>query len=504
MKLKVGNDSQVTVVNLIKDDKQLKDNSLLSKLLENEVFANKKSDLYVDYDPSGESTIYLGLGDLDKLTVDDVRKAYHKVGKTLMEYKATSVNVNTDVFKDNTEEYTKAVVEGLLQSEAVFDKYLTEKKVKKTVETVYVNENSNINLKPLLEEVVAVYKGVSITRNLVNERPMRMYPELLANSAKAILEQVGIKVTVLDKKGIEELEMDALLSVAIGSDKDPRFIIMEYKENPDNDFTTALVGKGVTYDSGGYSLKPSKAMDTMFCDMGGAGAVIGTMYAVAKNGLKQNVTGLVAATENLVDGSAYKPGDIINSMSKKTIEVLNTDAEGRLTLADALWYAQTVVEANQIVDIATLTGACVVALGEITTGAVTNNDKLMKALLEASKQAGEPLWQLPASDDYREMVKSDYADLLNTSKGSGAGTITAGLFLENFVGETPWVHLDIAGTAYSGSARSYLPQGATGVPVKTLYNFIKNQSEVNLEWRNSMFFGWSHHNLVARYLYRVF
>ena len=475
MKFKLGQDANVTVVNVLKNDKQIKDNKLLSSLKEKEVFQGKKNEVYVDYHPTEESTIYLGLGELENLTVDDVRKAYHKVGKTLMKYKVEEVNVDADLFEKNLEDYSKALVEGLLQSEAVFDKYLTKKKVKPTVNTVYLKENKALDQKAVIQEMEAVYKGITITRNLVNERAMNMYPEVLAKSAKSILEQVGVKVKVLDVKEIEKLEMEALLSVGRGSHRHPKFIVMEYNGNPDSDEKTALVGKGITYDSGGYSIKPSKSMDTMFCDMGGAGTVIGSMYAIAKNKVKQNVVALVAAAENLIDGNAYKPGDIIGSMSKKTIEVLNTDAEGRLTLADALWYAKTVVKADEIIDIATLTGACIAALGNLTTGAVTNNSKLMNEVIEASKQAGEPVWQLPATDDYREMVKSDYADLVNTSKGNGAGTITAGLFLENFVEDTPWVHLDIAGTAYYSSARSYLPQGATGVQVKTLYNLIKNK-----------------------------
>lgn len=474
MKFEIGSKAKFTVVNLVENDKKIEASKLLSHLVKEEVFSSKKQEIYVDFNVEGDSTLYVGLGSLDKLSLEDVRKAYHKVGKTLMQYKVKEVNIDTNLFT-NSEDYTMATIEGLLQSEAVFDKYLSKKKVTPTVETVYIAENADLDLQATIAEITTVYEGVEITRDLVNERPMHLYPQTLANQAVKVLEPVGVKVDVLGKAEIKALNMEAFLSVSIGSEKEPKFIVMEYKGNPDSDHTIALVGKGVTYDSGGYSLKPSKSMDTMFCDMGGAGTVIGALYAIAKNNLKQNVTALVAATENLIDGSAYKPGDIINSMANKTIEVLNTDAEGRLTLADALWYAKTKIEADEIIDVATLTGACVAALGEITTGAITNNDILMQEIITASQQAGEPVWQMPTSDEYRDMVKSDYADLLNTSKGSGAGTITAGLFLENFVEETPWVHLDIAGTAYNNSARSYLPKGATGITVKTLYNFIKNK-----------------------------
>lgn len=473
MKFELGNSAKVTVINLFSDDQQLKDNELLSSLVSNGVYTNKKHELYVDYNPTAESTLYIGLGDLETLTVEDVRIAYHKVGKALTQYKVKEVNVDTDGFTNNTEAFVQAVAEGILQSQSVFDKYLSKKKFVPTLETVFFKENATVNTLQLVNEFETVFEGIEIARNFVNERALTLYPETLAKQAKDLLEPVGVKVTILDKKEIEALNMEAFLAVSMGSDKEPKFIIMEYNGNDASDYRTALVGKGVTYDTGGYSLKPSTSMDTMFTDMGGAGTVIGTIYAIAKAKLPHNVTALVAATENAVNGSAYKPGDIIGSMAGKTIEVLNTDAEGRLTLADALWYAHDVVKADQIVDLATLTGACVVALGEITTAAVSNNQEFVNKVLEASELAGEPMWQLPATDTYRDMVKSDYADLLNTSKGTGAGTITAAMFLENFVNDTPWVHLDIAGTAHSNTARKYLPQGATGVHVKTLYTFVK-------------------------------
>ncbi|NLK44454.1 MAG: leucyl aminopeptidase, partial [Tissierellia bacterium] len=210
----------------------------------------------------------------------------------------------------------------------------------------------------------------------------------------------------------------------------------------------------------------------MFGDMAGAASVIGAMKSIGKSKLEKNVVAIVAACENLISGEAYKPGDIIGSMSGKTIEVLNTDAEGRLTLADALWYAASVEKAEKIVDVATLTGACVVALGTVNIGAITNNEDLMEEIKEASELAGEPVWQLPSNEEYKEQIKGMFADLKN-SGGRAGGAITAGLFLGEFVNNTPWVHLDIAGKSYSGKEDGYLPKGATGVPVKTLYNFVK-------------------------------
>ncbi|NMA83571.1 MAG: leucyl aminopeptidase, partial [Epulopiscium sp.] len=293
--------------------------------------------------------------------------------------------------------------------------------------------------------------------------------------AKAELEAVGIQVEIYGRDQIEELGMEAFLAVTEGSAEEPQFIVMTWNGEPNSDKKMALVGKGLTFDSGGYSLKPSAGMETMNTDMAGAASVIGAMKALALSKVEKNVVGIIAACENLISGAAYKPGDIIGSMSGKTIEVLNTDAEGRLTLADALWYAVKEVKADEVIDIATLTGACVVALADINTGAITNNESLMNEVKNAAEIAGEPVWELPTNDDYKELIKGTFGDLKNTG-GRGAGTITAGLFLQEFVDDTPWVHLDIAGTSHLSTARGYLPKGATGVPVKTLYYLVKERA----------------------------
>ncbi|NMB08015.1 MAG: leucyl aminopeptidase, partial [Tissierellia bacterium] len=368
----------------------------------------------------------------------------------------------------------EAIVEGLLQSEYSFEKYLSEKKTKPSVENVYLDileEHENM-AKEIIEETINLVDGIFFARDLVNEPAMYMTPGVLANTAKSQLEELGVKVDIYNKKEIEKLGMNAFLAVAEGSVNEPKLIVMNYEGDPNSEEKLALVGKGLLFDSGGYSLKPANSMVTMHSDMAGSASVIGAMKALAKNKIKKNVVGIVAACENLISGGAYKPGDIVVSMSGKSIEVLNTDAEGRLTLADALWYATKEIKADKIVDIATLTGACVVALGSVNTGAITNNKELMSNVKEASKLAGEPVWELPNNEEYKELIKGKFADLSNTG-GRGAGAITAGLFLEEFVDNTPWVHLDIAGTSYLGKERGYLPKGATGVPVKTLYYLAK-------------------------------
>ena len=476
MQISIGKGGQVKVLLAFKDAKTLEESpELYNYLIEKELFKGKCGDIYSDVSFKGSNTIILGLGEEDKLNFESLRKAFFNLGKELMRLKLESARVSVPKFKDLCYRKTNiAIVEGLLQSEYGFEKYLTEKKVKPSVKDFYLDivEGQNVLVEGAIKEAELLIEGIFLARDLVNERAIVMTPKKLASVAKEELEAVSVKVEVLGRKEIEKLDMKAFLAVAEGSEEEPQFIVMTWNGGAKDDETIALVGKGLTYDSGGYSLKPSTSMDTMYCDMGGAGSVIGAMKTIAKSDLKKNVVAIVAACENLISGRAYKPGDIIGSMSGKTIEVLNTDAEGRLTLADALWYAATVIKADKIIDVATLTGACVVALGAITTGAISNNDDLMADLKKASELAGEHVWQLPSNDEYREAFKGSFADLANIAPG-GAGTITAGLFLEEFVNDIPWVHLDIAGTAYLSKGRGYLPKGATGIPVNTLFNLVK-------------------------------
>ncbi len=478
MQFKFGTIGDVEIVLVREDEKSIIiENKLFSYLKENELFNGKSGELYFNFSLNEKSVLFLGLGLTKDITLNSLRVAFHNAGKELMKNKVKSAICKVQKFDNlSYSAVVSAAAEGLLHSEYAFEKHLT---VKKTIpslkEMVFdIPEVEQKEAAEKIKEAETLIEGIFLARDLVNERAINMYPEVLAQSAKDNLEELGVKVEVFDRKKIEELKMDAFLAVAKGSSKEPKFIVMTYNGNSNSDETLALVGKGLTYDSGGYSLKPTSGMDTMFCDMAGSATVIGAMKAIAKSKLKKNVVAIVAACENLISGKAYKPGDIINSMAGKTIEVLNTDAEGRITLADALWYAATVVKADKIIDLATLTGACVVALGSTVTGAVTNNSELMEEINKSSSTAGEPIWQLPSGPGYRESLKGDAGDLKN-STGREAGTITAGLFLEEFVNEVPWVHLDIAGTAYIDKAKGYLPKGATGVHVKTLYYLAKEE-----------------------------
>lgn len=476
MNFNIGQGGNVKIIPVFKGTENVENASeLYSYLKEKELFEGNLGEIYSSISYKGDNVLLLGLGEVEKLTIDFLRNAFFKASKELMKLKVESVEVVLPTLEKLCyKETITAVVEGMLQSEYSFEKYLTRKKINLSIKTVYINvvNGKEDEATEAIEEANNLIEGIFLARNLVNEPAIQMTPEALALSAKEELEGLGVVVDIFGKEKIKELGMEAFLAVAEGSDKEPQFIIMNYNGDSDSDKKLALVGKGLTYDSGGYCIKPPASMDTMHSDMAGSASVIGVMKSIAKSKFKKNVVGIIAACENMISGGAYKAGDIIGSMSGKTIEVANTDAEGRLTLADALWYAAKVVKADKIVDIATLTGACVVALGNINTGAVTNNESLMNDIKKASELAGEPVWELPNNDEYKELYKGKFADLKNTG-GRGAGAITAGLFLGEFVGDTPWVHLDIAGTSYDSKGRSYLPQGATGVPVKTLYYLVK-------------------------------
>ncbi|QYD67751.1 leucyl aminopeptidase [Paraburkholderia edwinii] len=312
----------------------------------------------------------------------------------------------------------------------------------------------------------ALANGMDLTRDLGNLPGNVCTPTYLANTAKKLAKDWKLKVEVLGQKQMEALKMGSLLSVAKGSVEPPHFIVLQYHGGPAKAAPVVLVGKGITFDTGGISLKPGDAMDEMKYDMCGAGSVLGTLRAVAEMGLKLNVVGIIPTCENMPSGTATKPGDVVTSMSGTTIEILNTDAEGRLILADALTYAERFKPAA-VIDIATLTGACIIALGHHNTGLFARDDALAGELLDAAKEAADPAWRMPLDDEYQDLLKSNFADVANIG-GRPAGSVTAACFLARFTEAYPWAHLDIAGTAWkSGAAK-----GATGRPVPLLSQFL--------------------------------
>ena len=317
----------------------------------------------------------------------------------------------------------------------------------------------------------AIADGVDLARELANRPGNHCTPTLLANEARKMSRAQGLKVEVLDRKQIEALGMGSFLAVAQGSDEAPRFIVMHYQGAAKTVAPLVLVGKGITFDSGGISLKPGEGMDEMKFDMGGAASVVGTMRAVAALKPKLNLIGVIAACENMPSGRALKPGDVVTSMSGQTIEVLNTDAEGRLILCDALTYVERFKPAA-VVDIATLTGACVVALGAVHSGLFSPDDSLAAELLAAGQNALDTAWRMPTDDEYDEGLKSNFADMANIA-GRAGGAVTAAMFLKRFTAKLRWAHLDIAATAWkSGAAK-----GATGRPVGLLTHWVLSQGK---------------------------
>lgn len=478
MDYKLGSSGDVLVIPVLKDEILDGHRELMEYLKEKEIFAGKKGEIYSDLVYKGSNVILLGMGEEDKISSEVIRLMFFKAGKELADKKVSDATVILKKYPDLCYRKTAiAAYEGLYNSQYKFNKYKSPEKPAFLLGTIgfQVMEGKEDKITEALKEAVSITEGITLARNLVNEPSEYIYPETLAEEAKKELEPLGVEVEVLNKEEIEKLGMTAFLAVARGSLREPKLIVMRWKNGGDSD-VIGLVGKGLTYDSGGYAIKQPQGMASMHTDMGGGAGVIGAMKTIAMQKLPKNVTAVVAACENMISGGSYKNGDIIRSMSGKTIEIVNTDAEGRVTLADSIYYTAKNENAAEIIDVATLTGAVIVALGSTYIGAVTNNQEMMDKVLEASKVGGEKVWQLPSDDDYKDMVKGQRADLVNSVQG-GAGSITAGMFLENFAEGKKWVHLDIAGVASLSKASGYKPVGASGWPVKTLYYYCKGEGQ---------------------------
>ncbi|MDO5100644.1 MAG: leucyl aminopeptidase [Eubacteriales bacterium] len=464
MKFVFNQNAPVRVVFLWKDE-EFTGHAGIEALLADEVISGKRGEAYL---LRGEQPVLaLGLGKRACVTTDRLREAFFKLGKKADREHVKGLVIPVLAIEGlTTEAIYEAAAEGLLHSTYQYDAFKSEKK-SLYLETISFETANETTVQQAVYQAQQYMQGIFTTRDLINEPAMYMTPTKLAVQAKEILQPLGVKVTVLEQEQIEELGMHAFLAVAKGSAQPPKLIVMEYYGGAKDEKPLALVGKGLTYDSGGYCIKPPSGMETMNSDMGGAATVIGAMQVIALQKLSKNVVAVIAACENMISGDAYKTGDIINSMAGKTIEIINTDAEGRLTLADAVHYTVTRFEPTALVDTATLTGACLVALGELYTALVSNNRAFAEEVLQAAEEADELVWQLPSHSKFGKMNHSERADLKN-SGGRFGGTISAGLFVGEFVNKTPWVHLDIAGTAYLSKADGYLPKNGTGSIVKTM------------------------------------
>ncbi len=358
-----------------------------------------------------------------------------------------------------------------------FDKYRTKEKKdeKPSVKKVAVALADHAAAKQAFASLEAIAEGVFLTRDLVSEPANVIYPESLAAQAKTLTE-CGVEVEILGEKQMKKLGMGALLGVGQGSERESQLVVMHWNGADDKQAPVAFIGKGVTFDSGGISIKPAGGMEDMKWDMGGSGVVIGLMKALASRKAKVNAVGVIGLVENMPSGTAQRPGDVVTSMSGQTVEVINTDAEGRLVLADALWYTQDRFKPQIMIDLATLTGAIIIALGEHYAGLFANDDDLAAKLQAAGKDVGEPLWRMPLDDPYDKLIKSDIADMKNVA-GREGGSITSAMFLKRFVKDTKWAHLDIAGVTWTKKDGAVTPKGASAFGVRLLDRLVADHYE---------------------------
>jgi leucyl aminopeptidase len=425
--------------------------------------------------------LVVGFSENKNLTPLKVEELGGKIWSALAKCQEKNVTVYlpTSIQIENSSNQAAArLANGMLLKSWQFAKYKT--RVEKTDHCQIKNLNiCTDNPKKTKEDftpLAHIAEGIFLTRHVVSEPPNVIYPESLAKIAKD-LEDIGIKVEVLGEKEMKKLGMNALLGVGQGSIRESQLVVLHWQGGKKNEAPVAFVGKGVTFDTGGISIKPSQDMDEMKWDMGGAGVVLGLMKALAMRHAKVNAIGVMGLVENMPSGSAQRPGDIVTSMSGQTIEILNTDAEGRLVLADALWYAQDRFKPKFMIDLATLTGAIIISLGHEHAGLFSNDEDLAQKIIECGGKTGEKVWRLPLSDAYDREIDSPIADVKNLGSGRGAGSITAAQFLQRFVNKVPWAHLDIAGTTWEKKDRSLNQKGATAFGVRLLNQLIEDHFE---------------------------
>ncbi len=438
-------------------------------------FEGRKDETITTLEDEPRKVTLVGLGKREDLTIRGLTKALGTVAKIAQTQRdrRIAVEVVPAIPGLETAAATRLTAALLAQADYKYDEYLTQNKDEKPapIEAVLVGPETleRKQLREMEGEANAVSDGLRTVRDLGNAPSNVITPSRLAERAREVARKVGVKCTVYGRREIEKMKMGGLLAVNRGSIEEPRFVVLEYKPRRARKHV-ALVGKGITFDSGGISIKPAEKMEEMKFDMCGAAAVIGTIEAAAKLELPVRITGCIPSTDNLPSGSAYKPGEIITMMNGKTVEIVNTDAEGRMILGDALHYASE-LKPDHLIDYATLTGACVVALASEAAGLFSNDDELARKLIESGERVGERLWRMPVWDDYKELIRSEWADMKN-SGGRWGGAVTAAVFLKEFVDCPSWAHLDIAGTAYS----DHDPKGATGAGVRVTVEFLESLS----------------------------
>ena len=478
-----GTDHELLFLGLFQDKKLNPNQRSLDLLVESKLSEAIKFDGFIGKEDKqlmiyGNESIkriaLIGLGNQKKYTSDRARSLASNICQYANNINVSEFSVDGDSFGLQKNGYAQAFSEGLVLGSYEFKDYKTEKDENNKAESVTIYGSVE---KKNLDKGFALGKAVSFSRDLGNHPANILTPSYLAKEAEKIAEESPImECHIFDLKEIKKMGMGAFYGVAQGAKEPAKMIIVEYKGGRKSQKPIALVGKGLTFDSGGISIKPSPNMDEMKFDMCGSATVLGVLRAVSKLKPRINIVFAIGSTENMPGGNAQRPGDIVTAYNGKTIEVLNTDAEGRLVLADVLAYVNKQYKPAAILDFATLTGAVLVALGNRATGVMGNDVTLMREVKKASEKSFEKVWELPLWEEYSSEIKGKYADIQNIGQSRLAGTITAGAFLKEFVGDTPWVHMDIAGTAWGPKEPSYQPKvGATGVAVRLVYQLLENR-----------------------------
>ena len=443
--------------------------SIVEKVIDRSRFEGRADESITILPEEPRKLTLIGLGKPESMSIRQLRAAIYTTGKIARKQRDRRIAVipgTPDV------ERLRIAAVALAHADYRYDDYKTKEDDKRIdISATIISDLGDLD--DLEQEVIAISSGLRTVRDLGNAPANVVTPTRLAERASEVAKEVGVKCTVYERRDIEKMKMGGLIAVNRGSDEEPRFVVMEYSPRKARKHV-ALVGKGITFDSGGISIKPAEKMEEMKFDMCGAAAVIGTMEAAAKLELPVKITGAIPSTENLPSGSAYKPGEIITMMNGKTVEIVNTDAEGRMILGDALHYTSN-LKPDHLIDFATLTGACVVALGGEAAGLFSTDDELAQKLIECGERVGERLWRLPAWDEYKDLIRSEWADMKN-SGGRLGGAITAAVFLKEFVTCPSWAHLDIAGTAYTDAETPREQKGATGAGVRVTLEFLESLS----------------------------
>ncbi len=449
---------------------------IIREITESNEFRAKDGTISIIHNNVGSGikrALLLGMGDRKNLDPEKIRNLTGKVVN-----KAKELGISEFVlipFKNMDKEHLSAIVEGIKLSDYSFNNYKRDEDRNDLNQVRILIRNDIKNSQKIIQHSVVVCDAVIFTRDISNLPPNDCSPEVLATLSKKLSENQKVKVRVIEKEEMKSYGFEGILAVGKGSASSPKLIVLEYSGSTKNR-PIVIVGKAVTFDTGGISIKPSEKMEEMKFDKCGGCNVLGIMKAVSDLGLDTNVIGIIPAVENMPSGTSYRPGDIIKMYNRKTVEVLNTDAEGRIILGDALSFAVKTFAPKAIIDMATLTGAAIIALGTNVAALVGNEDNLVTKVLEYSNQTGEKIWQLPLFEEYKEQLKSSNADMKNIG-GRSAGAITAAAFLSNFVEDTPWVHLDIAGTAWTQEGtkeKAYNPKGATGFGIRTIVKYISS------------------------------